>query len=91
MPKQNVGLEVFAKRCQFSKETVRQVFDTLVTMLEEGHSITIQNFGKFEPSYQTPRTVRSPALPGGEAQAVRRRRVRFILSPSLRKRWIMGE
>jgi nucleoid DNA-binding protein len=89
MSRQSVGIEEFSKRCRLPVETVRAVFDTVVVMLEEGRAITIQNFGRFEPSFQEPRTVTSPALPGGQARAPRRRRIRFLISPTLRQSWIM--
>lgn len=84
-----VGLELLAKRSGQSTEAIRATFDTIIAMVEEGRSVTIPGFGRFEPSFTEPRTVKSPVLPGGEAPAPRRRKVKFAMSEALRNKWVL--
>ena len=83
-----VGLEVLAKRSGTSTEQIKAVFDTITTLLEEGRSVTIPKFGKFEPRFTEPREINSPIIPDG-AKVQRRRKIKFGMSESLRERWVL--
>jgi len=83
-----VGLEVLTKRSGVSTEQIKAVFDTMTTLLEEGRSVTIPKFGRFEPRFTEPREISSPIIPDG-TKVLRRRKLRFSMSESLRSRWVL--
>jgi nucleoid DNA-binding protein len=84
-----IGVELLSKRSGVSTEAINAVFETMVTLLEEGRAVTIVNFGRFEPRFQDTRKVKSPVIPEG-SEVKRRRRIRFTMSNSLRESWVLS-
>ena len=91
MPSNNsrVGIELLSKRSGVTNEHIRAVFESITTLLEEGRSVTISGFGRFEPRFNEPRKINSPVIPA-ETMVKRRRKVRFVMSETLRKKWILN-
>jgi len=83
-----IGLEVLARRSGVEPAQLRAVFESIISLLEEGRRITVPDFGSFRPAFTEPRPITSPIIPAGSA-VVRRRKIKFAMSESLRKKWVL--
>lgn len=85
------GIQKLARRAGVPQEHVDQVFLAMTAMLEEGQTINIKGFASFKPVIREPRTIKSSALPGGQAHVPRQRAVSMKLVKSLKDKWKMEE
>jgi nucleoid DNA-binding protein len=83
------GTKRVARRCGLTIDDVRNVFDAIQVLLEEGEVVKVPNFGTFSADVSERRQITSPVLPGGAATSKRGRVVRFKMSQGLRDQWRM--
>ena len=83
------GIKNLARRSGLQTDDVQSVFDAMTVLLSRGEDVRVPNFGTFTAKIQEPRKVSSPVLPNGEANAPRRRVIRYKMSANLRNDWRM--
>lgn len=87
------GIEVLARRSGVPKDSIKDVFAAISSMVEEGDKVQIRDFGTFKPAIKAAGTMSSPVLAasGGTAVIAARRVMKFGMADGLRKRWIFGD
>ena len=83
-----VNLDTLARRSGVPKEDIKKLFKSMETVLTEGSTIRIPDFGTFSTSIQEPRAIRSGVIPIG-TMTKRRRKLRLNPCDALRTRFLM--
>lgn len=76
------GLKELTRLTELKEEQLQRVFDAIWHLSRAGMRVTIQNFGTFFCRHRKGRKIKSPSLPGGEAEVKEAMILWFKPSPS---------